>query len=183
MQFFMLPLSFLSVTFMQEDLMPDWMQSVADFNPVNWAVEASRQSLTASPDWGQIAVYAGLLAAFLVTATVMVADAIILEGRCVPYGEANVWWPVAEAIRGAAGLAPDSSPEETDRALRKATGDALAESGRLDELDRVVDGGGEEITLQLTNRARITGAELVARTLSDHGYVTLVHPHEGSVNL
>ena len=65
MQFFMLPLSFLSVTFMQEDLMPDWMQGVADFNPVNWAVEASRQALSASPDWGQIAIYAGLLAAFL----------------------------------------------------------------------------------------------------------------------
>ena len=53
----------------------------------------------------------------------------------------------------------------------------------LDELDRIVDGGGEEITLQLTNGARMTGAELVARTLSDHGYVTLVHPHEGPVNL
>ena len=23
----------------------------------------------------------------------------VLEGRCVPYGEANVWWPVAEALR------------------------------------------------------------------------------------
>ena len=53
----------------------------------------------------------------------------------------------------------------------------------LEELDCIVDGGGEEITLQLTNGARMTGAELVARTLSDHGYVTLVHPHEGPVNL
>ncbi|MFP5578591.1 MAG: adenylate/guanylate cyclase domain-containing protein [Acidimicrobiia bacterium] len=66
--------------------------------------------------------------------------AFVLEGRCVPYGEANVWWPVAEAIRGAAGLSPDSSPAETDRALRQATRDALTESGRLDELDRVVAG-------------------------------------------
>ena len=24
-------------------------------------------------------------------------DALVLEGRCVPYGEANVWWPVADA--------------------------------------------------------------------------------------
>jgi ABC-2 type transport system permease protein len=64
MQFFMLPLSFLSVTFMQKDLMPGWMQTVADFNPVNWAVEASRQALTASPDWGSIAGYTGLLVAF-----------------------------------------------------------------------------------------------------------------------
>jgi class 3 adenylate cyclase/tetratricopeptide (TPR) repeat protein len=66
--------------------------------------------------------------------------AFVLEGRCVPYGEANVWWPVAEAIRGAAGLTSASSPEETDLALRKAATDALGESGRLDELDRVVAG-------------------------------------------
>ena len=26
-------------------------------------------------------------------------DALVLEGRCVPYGEANVWWPVADALR------------------------------------------------------------------------------------
>jgi ABC-2 type transport system permease protein len=65
MQFLMLPLSFLSTTFMEEDLMPSWMQTAADFNPVNWAVEAGRQALTASPDWGSIAGYAGLLVAFL----------------------------------------------------------------------------------------------------------------------
>lgn len=28
-------------------------------------------------------------------------DAIVREGRCVPYGEANVWWPVADALRPA----------------------------------------------------------------------------------
>jgi ABC-2 type transport system permease protein len=65
MQFLMLPLSFLSTTFMEEDLMPGWMQTAADFNPVNWAVEGGRLALTASPDWGSIAGYAGLLVAFL----------------------------------------------------------------------------------------------------------------------
>ena len=55
MQFLMLPLSFLSVTFMQKDLMPDWMQTASSFNPVNWAVEAGREALTASPDWALIA--------------------------------------------------------------------------------------------------------------------------------
>jgi ABC-2 type transport system permease protein len=64
MQFLMLPLSFLSVTFMQKDLMPDWMQTASAFNPVNWAVEAGREALTASPDWSLIAGRAGLLAAF-----------------------------------------------------------------------------------------------------------------------
>jgi ABC-2 type transport system permease protein len=65
MQFLLLPLSFLSVTFMQKDLMPGWIQSIAAFNPVNWAVEAGREALTASPDWGLIAARAGFLAAFL----------------------------------------------------------------------------------------------------------------------
>jgi ABC-2 type transport system permease protein len=66
MQFLMLPLSFLSVTFMQKDLMPEWMQTASAFNPVNWAVEAGREALTASPDWGLVASRTGLLAVFLV---------------------------------------------------------------------------------------------------------------------
>lgn len=65
MQFLMLPLSFLSVTFMQNDLMPGWMQTASGFNPVNWAVEAGREALTASTDWGLVASRAGMLAAFM----------------------------------------------------------------------------------------------------------------------
>jgi ABC-2 type transport system permease protein len=65
MQFLMLPLSFMSVTFMEKSLMPGWMQTASAFNPVNWAVEAGREALTASPDWGLIGSRAGWLAAFL----------------------------------------------------------------------------------------------------------------------
>lgn len=65
-QFLLLPLSFMSVTFMQKDLMPGWMQTVADFNPLNWAVEAGRDAVTANADWGAIAGKSGLLVAFLV---------------------------------------------------------------------------------------------------------------------
>jgi ABC-2 type transport system permease protein len=64
-QFLLLPLSFVSVTFMQKNLMPDWMQSVAKFNPLNWAVEAGRGAVTPDPDWGAIAGKTGLLVAFL----------------------------------------------------------------------------------------------------------------------
>ena len=67
-------------------------------------------------------------------------DALVLEGRCVPYGEANVWWPIAEAVRTAAGLDPSVSEVEADAALRRAAADSLEESGRSDELDRVVSG-------------------------------------------
>ncbi len=64
-QFLALPLSFMSVTFMPEDLMPDWMQTVSVFNPLNWAVEAGRDAVTAAPDWASIAGKTGLLIAFL----------------------------------------------------------------------------------------------------------------------
>ena len=67
-------------------------------------------------------------------------DAFLLEGRCVPYGEANVWWPVADAIRSAASISADASPNEIDTALRRIATAALQESHRLDELDRVVAG-------------------------------------------
>jgi len=66
--------------------------------------------------------------------------ALVLEGRCVPYGEANVWWPVAEAIRGAAGLSATSPTEQVQAALRGAAEIALRDSGRIDELERTVAG-------------------------------------------
>lgn len=64
-QFLLLPLSFMSVTFMQKSLMPGWMQTAAAFNPLNWAVEAGREAVSASPDWASIAGKSGLLLAFL----------------------------------------------------------------------------------------------------------------------
>ena len=43
-----LPLTFLSSAFLPVNLMPEWMQTVARFNPVNWAVEVGRQTLSES---------------------------------------------------------------------------------------------------------------------------------------
>ncbi len=57
----MLPLTFLSATFMQENLIPAWIQEVARFNPVNWAVQAGRSALSANPDWGLILSRGGYL--------------------------------------------------------------------------------------------------------------------------
>jgi ABC-2 type transport system permease protein len=65
-QFIVLPLTFLSSTFLQPNLMPRWMAHVADFNPVNWAVVAGRGAVSANPDWGVVLGRAGLLAALLV---------------------------------------------------------------------------------------------------------------------
>ena len=66
--------------------------------------------------------------------------ALVLEGRCVPYGEANVWWPVADAIRTSVSISPDASLAEIDAGLRRAARASLTESDRLDELERVVAG-------------------------------------------
>ncbi|MCI0582816.1 MAG: ABC transporter permease [Chloroflexi bacterium] len=49
-----LPLTFLSAAFMPLALVPDWIETAARFNPVNWAVEAGREALLATPDWGFI---------------------------------------------------------------------------------------------------------------------------------
>jgi len=53
-QFMVLPLTFLSASFLPLTLAPDWIQSFARFNPVNWAVEAGREALLANPDWSLI---------------------------------------------------------------------------------------------------------------------------------
>jgi ABC-2 type transport system permease protein len=64
-----LPLTFLSSTFLPVNLMPQWMQDFARFNPVNWAVEAGRQTLSSSIDWSLVGTHlAELLALALVCA-------------------------------------------------------------------------------------------------------------------
>ena len=62
--FLQLPLTFLSTAFMQPALMPDWINTVAKYNPVDWAIRAGRDAVGANPDWGSVAGYCGLLALF-----------------------------------------------------------------------------------------------------------------------
>jgi ABC-2 type transport system permease protein len=62
--FLQLPLTFLSTAFMQPALMPDWINSVADYNPVDWAIRAGREAVGPATDWGTVAGYCGLLALF-----------------------------------------------------------------------------------------------------------------------
>jgi ABC-2 type transport system permease protein len=55
--FFALPLTFVSTTLIAKELMPDWMQVASRFNPVNWAVQAAREPVLTSTDWGASALY------------------------------------------------------------------------------------------------------------------------------
>ena len=67
--FVLLPLTFLSSAFMQRDLMPGWIQTVARYNPVEWTTQAGREALTAQPDWGLVLSRTGLLAALALVCT------------------------------------------------------------------------------------------------------------------
>jgi ABC-2 type transport system permease protein len=60
--FFVLPLTFLSTAFMQKSLVPRWIQHASSVNPVNWAVEAGRSSVLPGTDWGMVMTRLGLLA-------------------------------------------------------------------------------------------------------------------------
>src|SRR3954470_18553614 len=62
-QFIVLPLQFLSSAVMDTRLSPDWVQTAATYNPVDWAVVASREALSASTDWTAIWPRLGLLLA------------------------------------------------------------------------------------------------------------------------
>jgi ABC-2 type transport system permease protein len=63
-----LPLSFLSSAIMDKETAPEWIQTVARYNPVDWAVVASRQALSANPDWSAVWIrLAGLAVVAVVT--------------------------------------------------------------------------------------------------------------------
>ena len=66
--------------------------------------------------------------------------ALVLEGRCLPYGEANVWWPVADALRQVCAI----TPEDDAAAIAAKCRAAAAQATRLDRsgsgLGRIVDG-------------------------------------------
>jgi ABC-2 type transport system permease protein len=50
---------------MAPELMPDWVGTVATYNPVDWAAVASREALGAHTDWGLVAGRMGLLLALV----------------------------------------------------------------------------------------------------------------------
>jgi ABC-2 type transport system permease protein len=63
-QFVSLPLTFLSSIMMDPKLAPHWVEVVARFNPVDWGVVASREALSADPDWESAGRHSLYLVAF-----------------------------------------------------------------------------------------------------------------------
>jgi ABC-2 type transport system permease protein len=56
-----LPLLFLSTTMIARPQMPEWMQTAAKFNPVDWGVKAAREVVLPGTSWGVVGFYLLLL--------------------------------------------------------------------------------------------------------------------------
>ena len=74
-QFISLPLPFLSSALIDITLAPMWVQEVARYNPVDWAVVVSRETLSADPDWGAVLPRLGALAALAAVMTFLATRA------------------------------------------------------------------------------------------------------------
>ncbi len=51
------------------------------------------------------------------------SEATIVTGRCLPYGDGITFWPIVEAVQGAAGLLESDTPAKAIRKLRRLLGD------------------------------------------------------------
>jgi class 3 adenylate cyclase/tetratricopeptide (TPR) repeat protein len=65
-------------------------------------------------------------------------DALVLNGRCVPYGEANAWGPMADALRGV--LEVEADAEVDDDEFRAAVGAVVGYPPGSDEVQRMTEG-------------------------------------------
>lgn len=81
--FVLLPMTFLSSVFMAPALMPRWMQDVAQYNPVNWAVQAGRAALAVNADWSIVFSRMGYLAVFTVVCTWLATRAFRVYQRSI----------------------------------------------------------------------------------------------------
>jgi len=67
-------------------------------------------------------------------------EAAVLEGRCVPYGEANIWWPIGEALRDGTGIHADDSAEVARRRCLGAVAAVLEEAVTSESVARIAEG-------------------------------------------
>jgi class 3 adenylate cyclase/tetratricopeptide (TPR) repeat protein len=100
---------------------------------------------------------------------VRATDGVVdVAGRCVPYGEANPWWPVAEALRSGCGIAHDDPLEtarsRTDRSVSHFCGEDASDAELRATVDGLLHLMGYDTPLRLLPgsraRAEATGALL-----------------------
>lgn len=74
-QMLVLPLIFMSSVLMAPGLLPNWIGTVARFNPVDWATVASREVVVVDTDWAAVGLYGALLAVITILAGVLATRA------------------------------------------------------------------------------------------------------------
>ena len=82
-QMLLLPLTFLSSVWMQRNLMPGWIQDVSRFNPLEWAAQAGREAVSASPDWSLVLSHCAYLLAFALACAWLATRALRAYQRSV----------------------------------------------------------------------------------------------------
>jgi ABC-2 type transport system permease protein len=82
-QFVLLPLTFLSSVFIAQNLAPGWIQTIARFNPVDWAAQAGRDVLGTDVDWGLVLSRTGFLALFALACAFLATRAFRAYQRSV----------------------------------------------------------------------------------------------------
>jgi ABC-2 type transport system permease protein len=82
-QFVLLPLTFLSSVFIAQNLAPGWIQTIARFNPVDWAAQAGRDVVGADVDWGLVASRTAFLALFVLVCAFLATRAFRTYQRSV----------------------------------------------------------------------------------------------------
>jgi predicted ATPase/class 3 adenylate cyclase len=55
-------------------------------------------------------------------------EAMVLRGRCLPYGDGITFWPLAEVLRQAAGIVPEDNEEDARIKLKSCFGEQLADA-------------------------------------------------------
>jgi ABC-2 type transport system permease protein len=81
LNFFTLPLTFLSASLMSTALMPPWMQLASRLNPVNWAVVAARAAVAPMSAWAPLLPDVAWLAAFVVATSAFATWAFVAYRR------------------------------------------------------------------------------------------------------
>src|SRR5262249_38771556 len=67
-------------------------------------------------------------------------SATVLKAPCLPYGEANVWWPIAEAVRHTCGVELDDSTNDARRKVEASVARVTSRDPNDTHVERISDG-------------------------------------------
>jgi class 3 adenylate cyclase/tetratricopeptide (TPR) repeat protein len=90
--------------------------------------------------FGEAGVGKSRLAVELAAMAYQERSATVLKAPCLPYGEANVWWPIAEAIRNTCGVELDDSTNDARRKVEATVARVTSRDPNDTHVERISDG-------------------------------------------